>query len=89
MGRCYRYAEERGPKPPEIEAGELVDRFGAQAVYGRTMTRGEMRAILLAETVTRAYRARAEAKEMAAWVSDHPELQSLLVRAMRAADGKR
>ena len=87
MGRCYRYAEERGPKPPEIEAGELVNRFGAQVVYGRTMTRGEMRAILLAETVVRAYRERAEAGEVATWAIDHPELQTLLVRAMRAANG--
>lgn len=89
MGRAYRYAETEGsaPKPPELEAGQLIDRFGAAAVYGRSLTREEMREIMLAETIVNAYRQRQQAEGIAEWASSHPEMQSLLVRAMRAAHG--
>lgn len=85
--RAYRYAEGRGPKPPEIEAGELINRFGVESVYGRTLTVEEMREMMTAETIVMAYRARAEAESMADWADNHPDAQTLLVEAMRAANG--
>ena len=39
------------PQPTEIKAGRLIDRFGAQAVYGRPLGYGEMYRIVLAENV--------------------------------------
>ena len=39
------------PQPNEIKAGRLIERFGAQAVYGRPLGYGEMRRIMLAEHI--------------------------------------
>lgn len=49
--------------PPDIEAGRLVDRFGAQAVYGRPMSMKEMRRIVNAEYLERLHRAEMERPE--------------------------
>lgn len=86
MGRAYRYAEERGPKPPEYEAGQLVDRFGAAVVFGGTMRRRDMHDILLVETIVTAYRQLEKAESWAEWAQDNPQLSELLAEAKRAAD---
>lgn len=64
--------------PKEIEAGRLIDRFGAQAVYGRTLGISEIRRIVAAENVLNSFRARENAGDWAKWSSDHPELAELL-----------
>ena len=69
--------------------GRLVTRFGAAAVFGpRRLTVREMRDIMLAETVERAYAAekRAERSEegSAAWARNNPVLAGLLARSVKA-----
>ena len=63
--------------PDEIEAGRLINRYGATAVYGRPLGISEMRRINLAENVERVSR-RWQAKGAGAWFAEHPEDQRLL-----------
>ncbi len=60
---AWIHAPELEP-PAAIEAGWLIDRFGAQAVYGRTMSVKEMRHILTAEKINRRHRAELAAREV-------------------------
>jgi hypothetical protein len=77
-------------RPLELLAGELVDRFGAQAVYGRLMGVGEMRAIHVAENVLAAYRGYLAAlgdpeAGSAGWAAKHPELARVAVWALEVS----
>lgn len=78
IAAAYRYAEDGGETPREIEAGRLIDRFGAQAVYGRTLGVKEMRRITVAENVARAYEIRQSSSDWVKWSKDNPELAKLL-----------
>lgn len=77
--------------PAGIEAGRLIDRFGAQAVYGRVLTVREMRAILTEESVERAYRGEQAAERTEegppGWARKNPALAALLARALKAHHG--
>lgn len=49
--------------PDELETARLIDRFGAQAVYGRPMSFKEMRRILHAEYLVSIKRAERDSRE--------------------------
>ncbi len=53
MAAVFAWCKDGGQAPTEIEAARLIDRFGAQAVYGRSLGVREMRRIMLAERVER------------------------------------
>jgi hypothetical protein len=72
--------------PPEIEALRWVDRFGAQAVFGRTLSRGELRRMALAENIVRAFEARQKSANWAAWEIEHPDEADLLKECERLAE---
>ena len=57
MSSAYEYAE-GGEVTDELVLGWAVDKYGAQAVYGRTLSFHEIRMMDLAENVYRAYRER-------------------------------
>jgi hypothetical protein len=71
------------PPPRWIEAGWLVDRFGAPAVYGRPLGYREMHAIMLAESVERVLR-KWQDKNAGKWFAEHPSDKTLLVWAQDA-----
>lgn len=54
-------------------AGRLVDRFGAQAVYGRPLGYGEMQSILAAETVVGLHREMKASGNWAEWAAKNQE----------------
>ena len=85
MARAYLYADGRGPAPHEIEAGKLLDRWGAPAVFGRALGYGEIQRIHAAEMVVRAYRQSRAAENWAQWYQDNPEVAQVLITAMEAA----
>jgi len=58
--------------PREIELGRLIDRFGAQAVMGRALGAKEIKRIMAAEYIVKAYESMTKAENYAAWVSEHP-----------------
>jgi hypothetical protein len=76
------------PQPDEIKAGRLIDRFGAQAVYGRPLSYGEMHRILLAENVEHVCRKWLD-KGAGKYFTENPATQSLLTWAKKAyTDGQ-
>jgi len=85
MAAAYAYADGGHPAPPELRLLREIDRFGAQAVFGRPLGAGEMRRMMIAETIVNLYRARAAAENWAAWEMASPELAALLNAALKAA----
>ena len=84
------WAKHEAPLPFEVEAGSLVNRFGAAAVFGNGLLGlKQMRDILLAENVAQAHQAeqRAERTEegAAGWASRNPSAASLLAWAIKAS----
>jgi hypothetical protein len=62
----------------------LVDRFGVLAVYGRTPSAGELRRLLWAETVLRAWRA-FHGEQWIEWSVANPDAARLFYQAMKGA----
>jgi hypothetical protein len=72
--------------PAELEQLGYVDRFGLGALDAPA---GKLRRMIMAENVTKAYKARAQAEDWVAWAKDNPEASALLNQAMKAAsDGE-
>lgn len=69
--------------PREIEAGRMVNRYGAQAVYGRPLGVREMRRISLAERIEGACRHWLE-PNAAEWFAKHPDDLRLFNWAVKA-----
>jgi hypothetical protein len=86
MAAAYRHADAGEPAPGELVAISYIDRFGAQAVYGRPLGAGEMRRMSLVENIVNAYRARERSDNWAAWAKEHPRDSELLAQAAKAAD---
>jgi len=85
MAAAYAYADGGHPAPPELRLLREIDRFGAQAVFGRPLAAREMRQMMVAEGIVHAYRARAAAENWAAWEMASPELAALLNAALKTA----
>jgi hypothetical protein len=69
--------------PHEIEAGRLINRYGAGAVYGRLLGVREMRRINLAENLEHICRRWLEPKA-GEWFAAHPEQMQLFQWAVKA-----
>ena len=68
--------------PRELVLLRYVDRFGADAVFGRTPGAGELRSMVISENVVNAYNSRAKAEDWAKWADENPELSKLLIMAV-------
>ena len=79
---AYECAE-GGPLSRELSLLRYVDRFGAMAVFGRTPGAGELKSMALAENVVNAYHDRAKAENWAGWARENPELNKLLIMAVK------
>ncbi len=56
-----------------------IERFGAQAVMGRTLGMGEMRRMMVVHNTIQAYRNRSTAGDnWAKWAQDNPEQRRLI-----------
>lgn len=88
MAAAYNYARGKGDMPNELELIRMVDRFGAQAVFGRTLKRGEMRRMATVERIVEGYQAMTSAKNQDDWIKAHPDEWKLIDRAAGAANGK-
>lgn len=86
MAAAWRHAEEGEPAPPEYVALQYIDRFGAAAVYGRTLGAGELRRMVLVENVIKAHQGRERAENWAKWAQENPQASELLARAAKAAN---
>lgn len=73
--------------PPELEAANAVQMFGAAAVFGgRAASASELRALSIATNVARAYEARASADSWAEWAKNNPDGAHLLNEARELAE---
>ncbi len=78
---AYRFASE-GLYSPEIDKLQQIGRFGLEAITGRRVFYyRELRCLLHAENIVRAYRSRAQALNWVTWATDHPGLAELLSEA--------
>ena len=88
---AYAYAEGDGPIPKELVLLNYVDRFDAQAVFGRTPGAGELKGMIMAEQTMNAYNMRKNYKDdegKTDWVefaNKYPYYNWLLI--MGAKDG--
>lgn len=72
-----------GPLPDDLRAGRLVDRFGAQNIYGRPLGYREIARITLAENVERLCR-KWKDKGGEKWFLEHPDDLKALTWAQAA-----
>ena len=56
--------------------------------YYPTATASELRRMVMAENVVKAYESRAQSINWAEWATENPDEAKLLARAMRLADGE-
>lgn len=89
MAAAWRHAEDGAEPPAELVLLNRIDRFGAQAVLGRTLGAGEMRRMILCENIVKAHQGRKASGNWAEWSLAYPEANRLLTAAMKAAqDGE-
>ena len=80
---AYAYAD-GGPIPRELILLHNIEKYGAQAVLGRTLGAGEIRRMNVAENIVRAYQSRKQSDNWATWAEVNPELNRILEDAMLA-----
>lgn len=81
MADAYAFAEQ-GQYSKEIDLLRQIDRFGVEGVLGRrTLYYGELRCLLIAEAIVKAYSSRARSESWAEWVESNPQKAQLLNEA--------
>ena len=78
MAASYAYAEEGGQMPDELILARTVDKYGAQAVFGRILSFHEIRMMTLSDNVVTAYMERARSENWAQWAEANPGRARLL-----------
>ena len=63
-----------------------VDRFGAQAVFGRAMGAGEIRRLTVVDNILQAYRMRSHTENWAEWAESHKRASAMLNEAAKLAE---
>lgn len=79
--RVYRWCENGGRKPIELNTRDYIDRFGVQGVFGRPLYLSEIREIVIAENIESAYKARAKSGDWAKWTQENKDLSEMLIKA--------
>jgi hypothetical protein len=80
MSSAYAYAE-GGPITDEIVLARSIDRYGAQAVFGRTLSFHEVRMMTLADNIANAHYERQRSENWAEWAEKNRGKNELLVAA--------
>jgi len=75
---AYAYADGGGPIPDELVLLWSIDRYGVDAIFGRSLSFQEVRSMTLADNVYSAYKERARSENWAEWASTHPTKARLL-----------
>lgn len=91
MARVYRYLEDDGPAPIELRTRNLVERYGAQAIYGRPLTVSEITRLDAVSSLTQVFYSWKRSDNWATWEKANPKEAELLqaVRRIVYADENR
>lgn len=81
--RVYDYCENGGRKPAELRTAEYVNKFGTQAIFGRSLYLHEIKEMIIAENVQDAYIGRKLSGDWAKWAEENPGLAEILSRAAK------
>jgi hypothetical protein len=87
MSSAYAYAE-GGPITDEIVLARSIERYGTQAIFGRTLSFHEVRMITLANNIVNSYRERQKSENWAEWAGKYPEKAELLANAGKLYAGE-
>lgn len=84
---AYLYAEGdcQGPPPRELQLLYAINRFGAQAVMGRSLGAGEIKRMSAAENIVNWFRERTKAINWATWSKENPGKAHMLEVAAQIA----
>lgn len=84
---AYIYAEGdcEGAPPPDLQLLYAINRFGAQAVFGRTLGAKEIKRMNASENIVNWFRERSKSQNWATWSKEHPEQARALETAARIA----
>jgi len=86
MSSAYQFAEGGSPTD-ELILGWSISKYGAQSVYGRTLSFHEIRMIDLADNVVTAYHERKRSENWAEWAEkNHAKARILNVAGMLAQE---
>jgi hypothetical protein len=85
MSSAYAFAE-GGEATDELILGWAIDKYGAQAVYGRTLSFHEIRMLDLADNVVRAYKERERSDNWAEWAENNKSKSRILAQAGKLYD---
>lgn len=87
MAHAYKFAAGDEPLPPaELNLIRLVERFGAQTIYGRPLSAGEVIKMITVERIINAYESMHLSKNWAQWAKDNPIEFEFLMQVKKAAD---
>jgi hypothetical protein len=78
MSSAYQFAEGDAPATDELILGWAVDKYGAQSVYGRTLSFHEIRTLDMAANVVNAYHERMRSENWAEWAEKNHAKARLL-----------
>ena len=84
MSSAYQFAE-GGQATDELILGWAVSKYGAQSVYGRTLSFHEIRMMDLADNVVQSYHERKRSENWAEWAEKNPQKSRILGVAGRLA----
>jgi len=83
MTDAYNHASV-GQYSPEVVRLQQIDRFGLEAITGRRQFYyGELRRLIIADNIVKAFHSRAHATNWAEWTRDNPIMAELLAKAER------
>ena len=85
MARAYAYAKGDGTLPEELRLARLVERFGAQSVYGRPLGAREIRNMELVENIIYWYQQKEAQNNQAEWANTYLAENAMLMHALKCA----
>jgi hypothetical protein len=86
MVAAYAHADAGDPIPDELILARAVEKYGAQAIFGRMLSFQEVRSMGLAENIVNAYGERKKSDNWAEWSENNPSKARLLNTAGKLYD---
>jgi hypothetical protein len=86
MVAAYAYADAGDQISDELVLARTVEKYGAQAIFGRALSFQEVRSMSLADNIVKAYGERNKSDNWAEWSASNPSKARLLNTAGKLYD---